>query len=306
MKQMFDISEKLTAKQSDEMYGVQLTGMILHGNIYLRSMMKKSSVSRMQRFSFFSDSVLCLGKMNENPQSNTVWEDKLMWFKSSPQNRALDTIDGEPLEFEWNIFPGFTTLQLCKRSPKVLVKNERRTRRSHRTDHLHVDVRRHLMAIHEEECELSSKLVSSSARRFSPGRWLFHGLVSEKKWYSIHESKAQGEWDRVEELMMTKFSESGHPVFPCHEYIVPRNAQKQRWWKLINTFQRWWGNDWNFSHNFSVNQFSIYGAVCEEYEACHVRTGRLVVAEHSDPIVCADKFVDENTYTFDRWFCAGR
>ena len=37
----------------------------------------------------------------------------------------------------------------------------------------------------------------------------------------------------------------------------------------------------------SVNQFSIYGAVsdlCEEYKACHVRTGRPVVAGQSDPL----------------------
>ena len=52
----------------------------------------------------FSDSVLCLGKMSENPQSNTVWEDTLTWFKSSLEYRALDTIDGEPVELEWNIF----------------------------------------------------------------------------------------------------------------------------------------------------------------------------------------------------------
>ena len=61
----------------------------------------------------FSDSMLCLGKMNQNPQSNNVWEDKLTWFKISSQCRTLDTIDGEPMEFEWNIFPGFTILQLC-------------------------------------------------------------------------------------------------------------------------------------------------------------------------------------------------
>ena len=41
--------------------------------------------------------------MNENPQSNTDWEDKLTWFKDSAQYRTLDTIDGEPMEFEWNI-----------------------------------------------------------------------------------------------------------------------------------------------------------------------------------------------------------
>ena len=37
----------------------------------------------------FSDSVLCLGKMNENPQSNYAWEDRLTWFKSS-EYRASD------------------------------------------------------------------------------------------------------------------------------------------------------------------------------------------------------------------------
>ena len=44
-------------------------------------------------------------------------------------------------------------------------------------------------------------------------RWSFLGPGSEKKWLSIHESKPQGEWDRVAELMMVKFAESGHPVF---------------------------------------------------------------------------------------------
>ena len=37
----------------------------------------------------------------------------------------------------------------------------------------------------------------------------------------------------------------------------------------------------------SVNQLNIYGAVsdlCDEYKACHVRTGRLVLAGQSDPL----------------------
>ena len=33
----------------------------------------------------------------------------------------------------------------------------------------------------------------------------FLGPGSEKKWYSTHDSKPQGEWDRVAELMMIKF-----------------------------------------------------------------------------------------------------
>ena len=53
----------------------------------------------------FSDSVLCLGKVNQNPTSNTVWEQQLSWFKDSSQYRTSDTVGGEPMEFEWNIFP---------------------------------------------------------------------------------------------------------------------------------------------------------------------------------------------------------
>ena len=60
--------------------------------------------------------------MSENPLSNIVWEDKLKWFKSSPEYRTLDTTDGEPIEFEWNIFSGFTTLQLCYKVQEFMSK----------------------------------------------------------------------------------------------------------------------------------------------------------------------------------------
>ena len=75
-------------------------------------MMKKSPVLSHANVYVSSDSVLCLGKVNQNPTSNSAWEEQLGWFKDSPQYRTLATMDGEPMEFEWNIFPGFTTLQL--------------------------------------------------------------------------------------------------------------------------------------------------------------------------------------------------
>ena len=132
----------------------------------------------------FSDSVLCFGKMSEIPQSNIVWEDKLTWFKSSPIYRTLDKIDGEPTEFEWNIFPGFTTLQLCHKVQESLsrlsVTPENFTGR--------IIVMSMFNDIscgskdNEQECELSAQLVSIYAKRFSPGRWSFLGPGSEKKW----------------------------------------------------------------------------------------------------------------------------
>ena len=55
-------------------------------------------------------------------RANTAWEERLTWFKSSPEYRNLDTIDGEPIEFEWNIFAGFTTLQLVREVQEFLSK----------------------------------------------------------------------------------------------------------------------------------------------------------------------------------------
>ena len=66
--------------------------------------------------------ILRLERMNENPKSNIAWEDRLTWFKSSSEYKALDRIDGEPMEFECNIFPGFTTLQLCNKEQEVMSK----------------------------------------------------------------------------------------------------------------------------------------------------------------------------------------
>ena len=135
--------------------------------------------------------------------------------QSSSQYRALDTIDGEPMEFEWNIFPGFTTLQLCNKVQEFLSKMSEEPE----------DFTGRIIFMsmfndiswgskdNEQECELSAQLVSIYAKRFSPGRWSFLGPGSEKKWYSTHESRPQGEWDRVGEQMMLKFAESGHPVF---------------------------------------------------------------------------------------------
>ena len=153
--------------------------------------------------------------MNQNPQSNSVCEDKLTWFKSSPQYRTLDTIDGEPMEFEWNIFPGFSTLQLCNKVQEFVSKMSQKPEE--------FTARIIFMSMfndiswrsqdNEQECESDANFASIYARRFSLGRWSFLGPGSEKKWYSTYDSKPQKEWDRVDELMMIKFGESGHPVF---------------------------------------------------------------------------------------------
>ena len=61
----------------------------------------------------FSDSVLCLGRIHQHPESNEAWKKRIEGITTDKSYRDYDDINGEPTEFEWNIFPGFTTLQLC-------------------------------------------------------------------------------------------------------------------------------------------------------------------------------------------------
>ena len=104
MIQMFDIFEKLINEQWDEIYGVNTINWCDSAWKHLSLIGDEEVVSLSHaKVYVFSDSVLCLEKMSENPQSNIVWEDKLTWLKGSSQYRTLDTIDGEQMEFEWNI-----------------------------------------------------------------------------------------------------------------------------------------------------------------------------------------------------------
>ena len=82
MKQMFDTSEKLISEQSDEIYAVNTINWEDSSWKHLSLIGDEQVISlHHTKVYVFSDSVLCLGKVNENPQSNIAWEDRLTWFK---------------------------------------------------------------------------------------------------------------------------------------------------------------------------------------------------------------------------------
>ena len=116
LKQMFDISTRLVSEQ-DEISGLETIGWENHSWKYL-SLKGDERVINLQRTKVyvFSDSVLCLGKIFENPESNDAWEQRLGWLKSSQNYRNSDRIDGEPLEFEWNISQDSTRCSSMKKS----------------------------------------------------------------------------------------------------------------------------------------------------------------------------------------------
>ena len=113
LKNMFDISEKLVSEQ-EEINNVDKIYWKNHSWKQL-SLIGDETVINLQRAKVyvFSDSVLCLGKIHQHRESNEAWKKRIEGVKSDKSYRDYDGINGEPTEFEWNIFPGFTTLQLC-------------------------------------------------------------------------------------------------------------------------------------------------------------------------------------------------
>ena len=109
--------------EQDEISGVETIGWENHSWKYL-SLIGDERIINLQRTKayVFSDSVLCLGKIHENTQPNAALEQRLEWFKTSQEYRNLDRIDGEPMDVEWNIFPGFNTLQLSQEVKDLLLR----------------------------------------------------------------------------------------------------------------------------------------------------------------------------------------
>ena len=122
LKQMFDISAKLVTEQ-EEISGLETIGWENHSWKDM-SLIGDERIINLQRTKVhvFSDSVLCLGKIFENPESNEAWEQRLGWIKSSQSYRNFDRIDGEPTEFEWNIFAGFNALKLSQEVKSLLYR----------------------------------------------------------------------------------------------------------------------------------------------------------------------------------------
>ena len=134
---------------------------------------------------------------------------------SEKSYRDFDGINGEPTEFDWNIFPGFTTLQLCGNVTDLLSRSgeapETFTRRI-----LFMSMFNDISCDgkgNEEQCVANARVVSIFAKKFGIGQWSFIGLRSQKKWYSMEEDSPRGIWDHIAEKMLLQFATSTCPIF---------------------------------------------------------------------------------------------
>ena len=272
LKQMFDVTAQLVNNQ-DEIHGLDKIQWEKNSWKHL-SLIGDETVISLQRTKVyvFSDSVLCLGRVLQHPDSNEAWRNRVKGIQSGKSYRDYDAINGESTEFEWNIFPGFTTLQLCGKINDLL-SYLGQTPETFTGRILFMSMFNDISCDrkgNKDECLANAGVVKVLARRFGVGQWSFIGPGSEKKWYSA-ENSPQGAWDNIAEEMLLEFAESGHPTFRATTPLSRGILKSKGRGKLSIHFAADQDTiDTIYRIILSVNQVSIYGAVaalCEEFES---------------------------------------
>ena len=120
LKQMFDVTAQIVNNE-EEITG--LDKILYQKNSWTKlSLINDPVVINLQstKVYVFSDSVLCLGKVLQHLECNEAWKNRVAGVRDEKSYRDYDAVSGETTEFEWNIFPGFTTLQLCDKISDLL------------------------------------------------------------------------------------------------------------------------------------------------------------------------------------------
>ena len=227
----------------------------------------------------FSDSVLCFGKIHQHPESNEAWKKRIEGITTDKSYRDYDGINGEPTEFVWNIFPGFTTLQPCDKISDLL-SSMGQTPETFTGRIIFMSMFNDISCDrkgNKEECLAYVKVVSILAKKFGIGQWSFVCPGSEKKWYSMEENSPPGIWDHIADKMLVEFAESGCPIFRATTPLSRGILKSKGHGKLSIHFTADYPTiETIFRIIISANQLSIYGAVankCEEFETHQDRSG---------------------------------
>ena len=183
LNQMFDVTAQLVNNQEE----INCLDKILYGkNSWTRlSLIEDEIVINLQstKVYVFSDSVLCLGKVLQHPESNEAWKNRVAGARAERSYRDYDAINGESTEFEWNIFPGFTTLQLCDKISDLL-SYLGQTPETFTGRILFMSMFNDISCDrndNKDECLKNADYVKTFAGRFGIGQWSFIGPSSEKK-----------------------------------------------------------------------------------------------------------------------------
>ena len=58
--------------------------------------------------------------MHSHSEANEKWKSQIKEFQESNEYAELSGIEGESIEFEWNVFPGFAKIEILGETVKDL------------------------------------------------------------------------------------------------------------------------------------------------------------------------------------------
>ena len=213
-----------------------------------------------------------------NPTSNTVWQEQLSWFKDSSHYRTLDTIDAEPMEWEWNISQGSPHCSSSAKSKSSWPKWA--THHKSRDELFFMSMFNDLSwgyKDNETECIANSTLVSLSF--FGPGSEVSGILLV----WQTPRRLGQSRWIDDDQIQRKQT-----PSSPCNESKFPEECSKSNGGgKLSRHFCADGDTIETVFHTIISVYELIFGAVsdlCDEYSACQARTVRPVLAGRCDPL----------------------
>ena len=222
-------------------------------------MIQWSSVFKAQRSTYFQILCLCLGKVLQHPECNEAWKSRVAGVRAERNYRDFEDVSGESTEFEWNIFPGFTSLQLCDKISNLLSS----WGQSPET----LPGRILFMSMFNDICDrYDNKNWMFKECRICEGRLqkdleLVNGLSLDqvlRKSGILPKNSPQGAWDHVAEDMLLKFAESGHPIFRATTPLSRGKLKSKGKGKVVHTLQCWSRYSWyNLSH-YSFCQSAQY------------------------------------------------
>ena len=229
VQKLFDVTQKLIREQnlensgmSELSWGTSTSGMAVPGE------RRRSDQAHEGKSVCILRLLLCVGNARELPQLNIESENRLEWFKRTDQYRELDGINGEPVEFEWMIFPRHTALQIVQEIQKLMKSLGCEPEQFQGIIifmSMYNDIKLGTQN-NESVCLANVFIVSTHARRFAVGHWSFLGPGSETKWNATDTLKPGGEWDRVAEHMMKNRNECGHSILRATSALDREHLKK--------------------------------------------------------------------------------
>ena len=170
-----------------------------------------------------------------------------------PLYKELFGTDGESIEIKWNIFPGFSSLQILQETQQDLKRKSIEPEEF--TDRII------FMSMfsdigwtkrgNDEICISNAEKVKDYAMRFLQGHWTFLGPGSEKKWYGEPRTLTMENGTLQPIKMVQRFKETGHFVFKSISALSRGILKRKKGTETMHCN----GDSWNTELLFSKYAF---------------------------------------------------